>query len=173
MTESSLSALEPALRRWAEYDIQAARHALAANRQRARHLLRASVVALACLALVNVHFIYLLTEEFGDMIHRMVSMYEHFGRVAERMNDMTDEVVAMENEVRLMPIMSQQTGSMKHSIVGMAADIDLMARDVAQMRQRVGGMNQDMMIMARQFHQLNVNVGAMGVDVRHMANTVP
>lgn len=172
MTDPSTDDLEAALSKLAEQGRVQQAASRADQRQRLP-LLRIGLAALLCLALVNLHFIYLLTLEFRGMIHSMVSMYEHFGGVADRMDEMTVDMVAMENEIRLMPIMTQQTASMRVNILSMASDMDIMARDVERMRQRVAGMNQEMAIMAGQFHQLNASVGAMGIDVRQMSNVVP
>lgn len=169
------STLEQALTALAQMEQQAeaVRQAMEQEQVSANRIMRISLAFLACMALVNVQFIYLLTDEFRSVIHNMVSMYEHFGRVAERMNDMTAYVTDMEQNVRLMPVMGQQMAAMNGNMVSMAQDMRSMVSDIVDMQQRVGGMKQDMGLMSQQFHHLNANVGAMGVNVHQMSNTVP
>jgi archaellum component FlaC len=128
---------------------------------------------IGCLALANLYFVNTLTQDVRAIILSMNEMYEHFGRVSRRMNGMRDYVSAMENDIRLMPVMREQMGKLSENISRMREDVKDMRTSVADMDQRVGAVNTTVFDMALRFRDLNRNVGQMGVDVDQMARPVP
>ena len=61
-------------------------------------VIRVVTVLLACLALLNLHFIHVMSQEFRTIISDMTAMYELFERSAERMADATSYVTSMEKK---------------------------------------------------------------------------
>ncbi|QLQ32265.1 MAG: hypothetical protein HZT40_12450 [Candidatus Thiothrix singaporensis] len=116
---------------------------IAQERAKANAVIRVVLVLLACLALLNLHFMHVMTQEFRTMIKDMVSMHEYFGQVAERMNDMTGYVANMEEDIKLMPVINAQMTDMNKDVSGMQASLAGMTANVAAMHQHVGSINQE------------------------------
>lgn len=141
--------------------------------QRFNVSLKAVLIALSFLALLNIHYLHVLTQEFRVMLNDMVAMYEHFGRVAERMNDMTVSVTSMEQDVKMMPVITLQMEAMNTDIGSMRDNMTGMSTDVLSMEQRIGTINNDVLEMSQRFRNVNVNVGNMGYNVNQMSDVVP
>jgi cobalamin biosynthesis protein CobD/CbiB len=125
------------------------------------------------LSLANIYFTNRLTQEFTVVIDSMVEMYEHFGRVSARMNDMRDYVADMEGNIKMMPVISAQMYEMNQDISAMTGDVENMKRSIIDMDHHVGAMTVNIQDMSLRFINLNRNVGQMGVDVNQMARPVP
>jgi hypothetical protein len=156
-----------------EQQVQAAQDAIATEHRKANLTMRVVLVLLACMVLANLQFVYMLTAEFRTVVKDMVAMYEHFGRVADRMDVMTTYIQAMEQDMRLMPVMREQMTLMSADVANMSGNMANMTRDMGNMQQQVGTMDNGMGSMSQRFHNLNSNVGSMGRNVGDMADTVP
>jgi methyl-accepting chemotaxis protein len=128
---------------------------------------------IGCLGLANLYFVNTLTQDIKTIILSMNEMYEHFGHVSARMNDMRDYVSAMEDDIRFMPIIWEQMDKLSVNISSMRSDVTGMRSSVTSMDQRVGSVNASVFDMALRFRELNGNVGQMGVDVNQMSRPVP
>lgn len=146
---------------------------IAKERAKANAVIRVVLVLLACLALLNLHFMHVMTQEFRTMIKDMVAMHEYFGRVAERMSDMTGYVASMEEGIKLMPVINEQMTGMNKDVSGMKNNLTSMTANVAAMDQQVSSINQGVGTMAQHFRTLNGNVGNIRQDVNQMSGVVP
>lgn len=146
---------------------------IAQERAKANAVIRVVLVLLACLALLNLHFMHVMTQEFRTMIKDMVSMHEYFGRVAERMHDMTGYVANMEEDIKLMPVINEQMTGMNRDVSGMQASLAGMTANVTAMDQHVGSINQGVGSMAQHFRTLNTNVGNIQQNVNQMSAVGP
>lgn len=156
-----------------EQKVQASQSSIDHDRRKANITMRVVLVLLGCMVLANLQFVYMLTAEFRTVVKDMVAMYEHFGRVADRMDSMTGYVQSMEEDMRLMPVMREQMTLMNTRITSMSSNMSAMSTDMHNMQQQVGTMGQGMGSMSQRFHHLNSNVRNMGQDVGTMADTVP
>jgi uncharacterized protein YdcH (DUF465 family) len=156
-----------------EEQVQTSQENIDREHRKANITMRVVLILLGCMVLANLQFVYMLTAEFRGVVKNMVAMYEHFGRVAERMDSMTVYVASMENDMRLMPVMRQQMALMNVRITSMSSDMGNMTQDMGNMQTQVSSMGQNMGSMSQRFQHLNSNVGVMGNDVGNMADTVP
>ncbi|HRJ53851.1 MAG TPA: hypothetical protein PLE99_13880 [Candidatus Thiothrix moscowensis] len=156
-----------------ETQVQAAQENIDREHHKANITMRVVLILLGCMVLANLQFVYMLTAEFRTVIKDMVAMYEHFGRVADRMDTMAVYMQSMEQDMRLMPVMREQMALMNVRITSMSTDMGDMTQDMGNMQHQVSSMGQDMGSMSQRFHHLNSNVGGMGNDVGKMADTVP
>lgn len=156
-----------------EQQVDAAQDAIDHDHNKANITMRVVLILLGCMVLANLQFVYMLTAEFRTVIKDMVAMYEHFGRVAERMDTMAVYMQEMEQDMRLIPVMGEQMTLMNQYVANMSHNMAHMGRDMGNMQQQVGTMEQGMGSMSQRFHHLNGNVGIMGKDVGEMADTVP
>ena len=148
----------------------------ARSTQRARRvgqLMRVFGLAMAVLGLSNLYFVNDLTQEVRLVIRGMNEMTRHFVAVSERMGDMRRDVVNMESDVSLLPVMDAQ-------VMEIAAHVAAMGWGVADMQRSTEILDREFMRqgaivgeMAVRFRGLNASVGAMGVNVREMAKPVP
>ncbi len=156
-----------------EQAVIANQHTLQRQRNKANFIVKTVLVVLGCLALLNVHFMHVLTQEFRTMVKDMVAMYEHFGRVADRMDSMTTHVEDMRQNIQLMPVMEAQMQAMSGSIHAMQANMSGMTTDVTLMEQRIGAINQDVGVMSQHFRRMNVHVAGMQRHVAAISEVVP
>lgn len=156
-----------------EEQVEQSRQTIEKERSKANTVIRVVLVLLACLALLNLHYMHVMTQEFRIMIKDMVAMYEHFGRVAERMDDMTAYVAGMEQNIKLMPVIDDQMTAMNTDVDGMKASLADMTTNVAAMDQRIGSIDQGVANMAQRFRTLNANVGNMRYNVNQMSDVMP
>ena len=156
-----------------EQKVQASQTNIDHDHRKANITMRVVLVLLGCMVLANLQFVYMLTAEFRTVVKDMVAMYEHFGRVADRMDSMTGYVQSMEEDMRLMPVMREQMTLMNTRITSMSSNMSAMSTDMHNMQQQVGTMGQGMNSMSQRFHHLNSNVRSMGQVVGTMADTVP
>jgi len=156
-----------------EQEVVASSEHIERERRKANVVMKIVLVVLGCMALLNVHFMHVLTQEFRIMIKDMVAMYEHFGRVSERMNDMKVYVVDMEQNMKLMPVIDRQMSAMNDDISSMRTNMTSMAGDVQGMEQRIGTINHDVGVMSQRFRSMNSNVGSMQRNVGEMSDVVP
>lgn len=156
-----------------EQQVDAAQDQIDHDHRKANITMRVVLVLLGCMVLANLQFVYMLTAEFRTVIKDMVAMYEHFGRVADRMDTMSTYMQQMEQDMRLMPVMREQVMQMNRHVASMSSNMANMNQDMGNMQQQVGTMDQGMGSMSQRFHNLNGNVGSMGRDVGKMADTVP
>lgn len=156
-----------------EEQVQANQEAIANEHRKANLTMRVVLVLLACMVLANLEFVYMLTAEFRTVIQDMVAMYEHFGRVADRMDVMASYMQSMDQDMRLMPVMREQMGLMSTDVSSMSSDMSHMRKDMGNMQQQISTMDNGMGSMRQRFQNVNSNVGSMGHDVNSMSDTVP
>jgi methyl-accepting chemotaxis protein len=125
------------------------------------------------LALANLYFVNDLTEEVKVMIRAMDDMTGHFADVSRRMASMTDTVDAMNDTVRMMPIVAAQIGEISDHVETMRGDVVRMQQITVAVDGRIDTLNGSMLDMAGRFRRVNRSVGAMGQDVEQMARPVP
>jgi hypothetical protein len=156
-----------------EEQVQAHQEAVANEHRKANLTMRVVLVLLACMVLANLEFVYMLTAEFRTVIKDMVAMYEHFGRVADRMDVMASYMQTMDQDMRLMPVMREQMTLMSTDVSSMSSNMTNMSKDMGNMQQQISTMDNGMGSMRQRFQSVNGNVGSMGRDVNSMSNTVP
>jgi methyl-accepting chemotaxis protein len=127
----------------------------------------------AALALSNLYFVNDLTDEVRLVITRMQEMNSLFTRVAARMDQITLEVDAIERNVLLMPVVSEQMREMSPHVTLMEQSVSFMDQTAARLGDSVALMDANLGDIALRFHSLNRSVGAMGVDVNQMARPLP
>ncbi|NCA71930.1 MAG: hypothetical protein EOM91_18000 [Sphingobacteriia bacterium] len=134
---------------------------------------RVVFVLIGILALANLYFVSQLTLEIRTIIANLNEMHGHVSTLSQRMSRIRDEIQAMGQEVRLMPVLREQMQSLAGQVGGLESDVGLMTGTLVEMEQRVGSMNVDVGDMALRFRQLNQKVGQIGLDVNQMARPVP
>jgi len=127
----------------------------------------------AAFALSNLYFVNNLTDEVRLVINRMQEMATLFSRVSERMDQMSDEVVAIDRHVLLMPVVAEQMREMAAHVVVMEQAVSSMDAATSRLGSTVQVMDGSMRDMSVRFRALNQSVGAMGADVDQMARPLP
>lgn len=127
----------------------------------------------AAFALSNLYFVNNLTDEVRLVITRMQEMATLFARVSERMDQMSEEVTAIDRQVLLMPVVAEQMREMSAHVLVMEQAVSQMDGATTHLSGTVSTMNGSLRDMSIRFRVLNQSVGAMGVDVDQMARPVP
>ncbi len=127
----------------------------------------------AALALSNLYFVNDLTDEVRLVITRMQEMNNLFTRVSARMDQISVEVDAIERNVLLLPVVSEQMREMSAHVTVMEQSVSFVDRAAARLGDSVAIMDANLHDIAVRFHGLNRSVGAMGVDVNQMARPLP
>lgn len=134
---------------------------------------RILIALVAAFALSNLYFVNNLTDEVRLVINRMQEMATLFSRVSERMDQMSDEVAAIDRHVLLMPVVAEQMREMAAHVLVMEQAVSVMDTATSQLGNGVAIMDGNMRDMSVRFRALNQSVGAMGVDVDQMARPLP
>lgn len=134
---------------------------------------RVVIGLVAALALSNLYFVNDLTDEVRLVITRMQEMNSLFTRVSVRMDQISIEIDAIERNVLLMPVVSEQMREMSAHVRVMEQSVSFMDRAAAGLVDSVSIMDGNLRDIAVRFHGLNRSVGAMGVDVNQMARPLP
>lgn len=175
MKTSEMDKSEKTLKTFKELEAQVKQGGVTIANEAAKSntVIRVVTVLLACLALLNLHYIHVMSQEFRVMIKDMTAMYELFERSADRMADVTGYVAGMEESIRLMPIINEQMAAMNTDVAGMKNSVNDMTASVGTMDQSMGVIDQDISQMAQRFRSLNANVGSMQHNVNRMSGVVP
>jgi methyl-accepting chemotaxis protein len=156
-----------------EQDLERSDKATGRHRPGAALWVRLLIGLVAAFALSNLYFVNNLTDEVRLVITRMQEMATLFARVSERMDQMSDEVAAIDRQVLLMPVVAEQMREMSSHVLVMEQAVSQMDGATTHLSGTVASMNTSMHDMSIRFRALNQSVGAMGVDVDQMARPVP
>lgn len=134
---------------------------------------RIVTLIVAAMALSNLYFVNDLTDELRLVITRIEEMTELFDRVADRMDGMTRDVAEIEQNVLLMPVVSEQMREIGAHVSVMESSVSSMDRATIGINDKMVVIDGNMRDMSVRFRGLNRGVGAMGVDVDQMARPLP
>lgn len=134
---------------------------------------RAFFGLIGLLALANLWFVNVLTTEVRAVVANLNEMYGHFATVSARMTDVRGELTAMEQQMRLMPVLGEQLHMLTNRMAQLDGDVAAMGGSVGELHQRVGAIDGSVADLAARLRALNQKVAQMGVDVEQMARPVP
>ena len=113
---------------------------------------------------------YSLTKNVEHLANDMVLMYEHFGKMADDMNEMTRSVVHMGKNIRTIPMMTAEMGLMVGNVNSMRGDVQAMTSDVITMDTNLETIAQGVHSMSGRFIHLNQSVEYMRHNVGKMSS---
>ncbi len=128
---------------------------------------------IGALALINLYFVNQLTLEIRATISDLKEMYGHFATVSGRMSEIQKDMLRMEQEIRLMPVLREQMDELAVKLGHMSTDVATMTDRVTELDQRTGTMTTSVSEMALRYRGLNQKLGQMSLDVEQMARPVP
>jgi methyl-accepting chemotaxis protein len=156
-----------------EQELEQTRTRSLAQRGRAGRAIHLLLALIGALALLNLYYVSNMAGDVRVVARSMVEMYTNFGQMSERMQHIRQHVQSMGEQIRMMPVMTEQLQGMRGYMAQMRSDVEGMRDRMAQMQERVGTMNSDIREMAGRFRNMNRSVYGLGADVREMSDVVP
>jgi len=156
-----------------ELELEQTRERSLAVRGRTNRMIHIVLALIGAMALLNLYFVSNMAGDVKVVANSMVEMYTNFGQMSERMNRIRRHVQSMGENIRMMPVMTDQLQGMRGYMAQMRSDVEGMSDKMEQMQVRVDTMNSDINEMAVRFRNMNQSVYGLGVDVREMSNVVP
>jgi methyl-accepting chemotaxis protein len=136
-------------------------------------LVRALALLMGGLALANLYFVNDLTQEIHLVISKMDEMSDHFERVSQLMTDVSQAVADMEDNVKMVPVVTAQTREIATRMDAMRQSVARVGASSASIDERIDVMNAGVVDMSLRFRSVNQSIGVMGADVEQMSRPVP
>jgi uncharacterized protein YoxC len=151
--------------------------------KRTTQIIRFGMVGMLALGLALFYLVFILAKDFSaitehmdDMSGYMDTMDKNFVVVAQTMPRMQTTLDRLNENITVMPALSQSVGSMDSNLGNLSSDMHTMVDQLNQMNISLGNMTNSvanmtgsMLVLNNQFTDMNRIVGRMSGNVNDMA----
>jgi len=103
------------------------------------------------------------------MSGHMSSMETDFTSVAGDISRVQNTLMALNENITIMPAMNSSVGNMDTSLITLSGDLHSMVEQIYTMNTSVGNMAANLQLMNKQFTDMNITVGHMAGNVNQMS----
>ena len=144
--------------------------------RRTTQIIRFGMTSIIMLGAALFYLIYILTTDFAvirthmeKMSGHMSSMESDFTAVAGDISRVQRTLIAVNENITIMPAMNISVANMDTSLVALSGDLNSMLEQIYTMNTSVGNMAGNLQLMNRQFTDMNITVGHMAGNVNQIS----